>query len=854
MFIRIYQGYGVDFVVRMQELLGQCRHYSEKVRLKALHGLTELLREHPSEGKVHASEIVAMTADRAGDSESACREAYCTFLKTALFPALGEHALQPFMPLMMGHICSAMTHLNHAIRSSGIDMMNIVLEWRPDIVAQQYFCEICQHFIDSLGRSSRGRSLSAGSLKTLLSLAEGCLKFLKSTLPYVLGGSHVQNENILPADNGGYADSGRRARNSKESKQRIGMSATVLLNASKGQWDTARNTLSKTKSNGAGDLYVQHAAKLVILLLDCWEECGLTTPDGTTAQGERGTSPDVCGCRILECCLLLIAKYRVSIFGDPSYVSTISNSILSRVFPYFPNIGSSQGSIREIDAVAADLVLHVILESHDVPEDVDQELIEQATQRLFLWSKYCLDACAFSPGIKLGSHLVYCLNEESRNNLLRSIVNAWKALDIQSNERNQGLRFLGAMLRPVLTDQNADHGIWDDRRQDDIIKSIVNSSSDDIFAEWISDIPSFLWKLGTSSSQAYTYSLGLGALLNASRFLEIGKSTRLPKIKRELESLTMKIVPLFALKMKSKLVPGPLGQLPVHVQKMAADVLYHLPGLHKNVVQMISLCIESGNLYSFDLLERLFEVIYFKSQYGDPEHVWNFIYAALRGPSDSDASTNSGSKGACTGWKTDAFVVERISQVALHCSPPALALQAVLPALLDEQAQLSSAAQKARAAYGTLAFWNKALSRCFPIDMKILSSELMKLLDVSSLSYGPAEIDQEMSDNLNKASREATRSMMEHFPEQSLDCIAEFIGSRQEDGLQSVVAVLQNLQGVLDSDLGARFLASLQSVSSKQKVQSALEALVKKEGTPSETKSLIEQVLHIYNFRIILPR
>jgi hypothetical protein len=645
-------------------------------------------------------------------------------------------------------------------------------------------------------------------LKTLLSLAEGCLKFLKSTLPHVPGVFHVQNENVIPHDNANYVDSAKKARNNKESRSKcIGMSGTVLLNASKGQWDSPRNAVfGMTTSEGKGDSYVQHAAKLVVLLLDCWEECGLTSPDGDIGKSDRGTSPDVCGCRILECCSLLMARYKAPILRDPLYVSTISNVILSRVFPYFPNIGSSKGGIGEIDAVAADLIAHVILQSCEQPDDFEHELIEQATERLFLWSKFCLDqshhdTLAFSVGIKLGGQLIYCLKEDSRNEILTSIMHAWKGSDIHSNERNQGLRFLGAILRPVLTDQSADRGLWDGSRQDGTTESIVNSRSDGIFAEWLSDIPSFLWKLGTSSSQAYTYGLGLTALLNASRFFDNGESVRLPKLKCELESLTMKIVPLFALKMKNKLVPGPLVQLPVHVQKMAVDVLYHLPGLHKNLVQMISLCIEYGNMYSFDLMERLFEVIYFKSQYGDPEQVWTFIYEALRGPSVSDTSVKNGKKSACNDWKTDVFIVERVSQVALHCSPPAMALQAVLPALLAEQSHLSSVTQKARAAYGTLFFWNKALSICHPVDMKISSTELMTLLDLScSLSCGlPGNIiDQEVSDHLEKASRHATRSMMEHFPDQSLQCIAEYIDSWHEERLQSVVAILQNLQWVLD--------------------------------------------------------
>jgi hypothetical protein len=273
---------------------------------------------------------------------------------------------------------------------------------------------------------------------------------------------------------------------------------------------------------------------------------------------------------------------------------------------------------------------------------------------------------------------------------------------------------------------------------------------------------------------------------------------------------------------------------------------------------MISPCIDYGNMDSFDLRERLLEVIYFKSQYGDPEQVWTFIYEALRGPSVSDTSVKNGKKSACNDWKTDVFIVERVSQVALHCSPPAMALQAVLPALLAEQSHLSSVTQKARAAYGTLFFWNKALSICHPVDMKISSTELMTLLDLScSLSCGlPGNIiDQEVSDHLEKASRHATRSMMEHFPDQSLQCIAEYIDSWHEERLQSVVAILQNLQWVLDGDLEASFLASLQSAPSKHKVQTALENLVSKNDTSEkENNILIEQVLHMYRLIIIAPR
>lgn len=64
----------------------------------------------------HATLVVEAAAARVGDGDAAVRDAARGLLAATLLPALGGAALAPYVPLLMAHVCAAMTHLAEPIR------------------------------------------------------------------------------------------------------------------------------------------------------------------------------------------------------------------------------------------------------------------------------------------------------------------------------------------------------------------------------------------------------------------------------------------------------------------------------------------------------------------------------------------------------------------------------------------------------------------------------------------------------------------------------------------------------------------------------------------------------------------
>lgn len=55
-------------------------------------------------------------AERVADGDGGVRAALRALLGGTLLPALGPAALAPFVPLLMAHVCAAMTHPAEPIR------------------------------------------------------------------------------------------------------------------------------------------------------------------------------------------------------------------------------------------------------------------------------------------------------------------------------------------------------------------------------------------------------------------------------------------------------------------------------------------------------------------------------------------------------------------------------------------------------------------------------------------------------------------------------------------------------------------------------------------------------------------
>jgi hypothetical protein len=412
--------------------------------------------------------------------------------------------------------------------------------------------------------------------------------------------------------------------------------------------------------------------------------------------------------------------------------STIVERVLHRILPYFPFSGGGGETVTEIDTVAAELIVSIINCVYIRQCDRYSEDLQGAVQTLAAWCKFCLhqskaDPSAFPIAVQLCGSLVGLVDSDAKNVLLQQAFESWSALPLGSDHRNKGLKLVLDMLRPSLVPA-APHVIPNTtlatKTHIKTESSAINSQTDGVFATWISEIPSFLyrlWKQEKSGTNPHTFQLGLSVILNAARFISIDSHAPniLPKTKMELENLSVKMIPLFAIRIKKRTFSGPLTAMSEDLQILGAQILYHLPGLDTNVIHLIGTCIDEEDLLPLPVIDRLLELIYLKSQFGDPESVWSLIISCLRG-----------SKSLRKAWISENHTLDRVSRIALHCSPPSLAIQAVLPPLLTGSNSVQSKPSE-RSLYGGLYFLHRSLSMSLKSNSLDISSELLDTILVS---------------------------------------------------------------------------------------------------------------------------
>lgn len=831
----------------MQELLGQSHHHSEKVRVKALQGLTELLSEHPKVGHLHASEIISNTSERAVDSDKACREAYCLFLRVALFPILGKAGIQPFIPLLMGHVCSALTHLSHEIRISGIEIMQILLQWRPDIMARQYFVEIGQHFVDSLGRSSRGRSLNAGSLNTLYSLIKGLHVFLSATAPYISSGEEISRfEGCAKSfDSNGLENSLYRK--------------SYLLNWRRCGWqETSKRNQMQDQGSELEETTSVAIKLLTVLLSECWEDCGLCS-SSDRLELQRGPQKDkayATGTLVLKNAAFLLPFLGQSISGHPCKGSSVADILLTRVFPHYPDMDGDSHEIQEIDTIAAELMILTLSNLGGTCKESSVLLLE--VDSLAGWCQTCLESrmdvekgtCdSFSTIIRISRQLLPHLCAERTASLLESIFVCWLRIAPSSENKKRGIQFLGAVLRPPLISFNpfVNLGSTDVENISGISKVRVDKNSDPVIAKWITEIPPLLWKQKKPEKNEDLYTYGLSVLLNAARYTDRGSSVAaiLPKTMMELQSLSVKISPLFVVNIKGKVVEGPLLRLSEKVQKLAVDVMYHLPGLERSLISLANAASNMPCAISSLVLTRIFEAIQMKTQYGDPEQVWRFIYSSIKG---SDASSTGYLQKETEGlsiWKHHALVIRSVTQIALHCSPPELAIEAILPSIMESRNQLEEG-EKTRSGYGVLYFLCKAVGRMKPADNRVVLPEdvcnhagecILSLC--FDMDKGLSEEKDFMFNNM--------QAIVKELVQQCPDTYTAFVGKltqkvnefkiTESDGFLKAMEVLNS---ILEMDVVRDLMKEIDSTSAN------LDGMLEKISTAGEpAKALVSEVLRV---------
>ncbi len=93
-------------------------HFLHSEQMNPMTPCTQHLQHstRPATPLLQAGTIVEKLAEHAADTDEGVRAAVRDLLREVVLPGLGAAGLAPFLPLLMAHITSAMTHLAAAVR------------------------------------------------------------------------------------------------------------------------------------------------------------------------------------------------------------------------------------------------------------------------------------------------------------------------------------------------------------------------------------------------------------------------------------------------------------------------------------------------------------------------------------------------------------------------------------------------------------------------------------------------------------------------------------------------------------------------------------------------------------------
>lgn len=564
------------------------------------------------------------------------RQALKEVLSTVVFPGLGGAALTPFVPLFMAHICSAMTHLSSLVRADALGFLGVLVDYRSDLVAASYLTPVLQHYLDLLSRSTRGRSITAGSLSQLHSVSSGLEHFLKTI-------SKSSNHNEAVRDDRGECRS-------------VG-----ALRGGRIHWQPQeRQKMDKVA--------VEVAGCLVVVLLDCWLECGgnqLVDP----ANAE-------CAAVLLRCChlLMMVSTDVYQPIGDTS-----RKAIMERVLPFFPlsapNTMASklEEHLCEINIAAAQLILKI---SPMCDALLDWNVYVMTTGNILVRSD--------SNARRTTTHFTRVAYKVA----IRGVSEALAANSVDSNRRQHLLDGVWSLWKHSSPKSSVRQPILELWRS--IIRSASASAS--LSPHCLNAIPQFLWELG--STHPRTTEAALKLLLDASRFLRTGDLDMMKDIDAVIAQV---LASLFCFLGPQKDINiGPLHKLDEELQSLLIDAFQNCPSCPDSVLTTAALVAVSPEYYGTAIAERLVYAVSSKSGACNPSAYLGMVVTILGLHKHND-------------WERRKKLVGCACRAALGLVDPTAAIQALTPTLLSAwtSAERGSTERK-KIAHGIVSLYSAA--------------------------------------------------------------------------------------------------------------------------------------------------
>lgn len=122
------------YLISVQTLITQLKHYKTSVRLDALMGLREIFQEHPALLLPNLTKIVDHVLVVLVDQEAGVRHGLHVLLKL-IFSSIAQEQLQPFFPVLVAHLTCGFTHIDDRVQLDSLKIFDLVLTCFPRLLA-----------------------------------------------------------------------------------------------------------------------------------------------------------------------------------------------------------------------------------------------------------------------------------------------------------------------------------------------------------------------------------------------------------------------------------------------------------------------------------------------------------------------------------------------------------------------------------------------------------------------------------------------------------------------------------------------------------------------------------------------
>ncbi|KAK3607992.1 hypothetical protein CHS0354_009927 [Potamilus streckersoni] len=280
--------------LNIQDLLVHCQHFSSSVRHDGVTGLRELLTSHPELMTSHLAAVLEKTSELFTDKDPAVRKAVIKLL-SVFYSKISLKQIAPFFPLLKAHLCCAMTHIYDDIKVDSLQILDILLEFYPDLVINKS-SELFSNFIEQISRRQSEKDKSSRTLVSNPSSKMSALKWRTSVLErlhkFLAGILNIHRRNRKEQmDNSGNCDREKEVVWSKLNVPAFQPFPVTFSNMWSNPTFTIRSQVKEVSSHdGMGSglemaELVEFARTLIPLMLQCWVEAVISH----TQQSSQGT-------------------------------------------------------------------------------------------------------------------------------------------------------------------------------------------------------------------------------------------------------------------------------------------------------------------------------------------------------------------------------------------------------------------------------------------------------------------------------------------------------------------------------------------------------------------------------------